>query len=57
MYAASLPDVKRWILPFAPHYDVRLVWHASTTNDPAQQWLRSLLRELFRRTERPKVRA
>ena len=52
MYAASLPDVKRWTLPFAPHYDVHLVWHASTTNDPAQHWLRNLLQELFRRGAR-----
>lgn len=55
MYAASLPDVRRWRLPFAPHYDVRLVWHASTGNDPAQLWLRNLLQELFRRTQRPKA--
>lgn len=49
MYAASLPDVQTWTLPFAPHYDVRLVWHASTARDPAQQWLRALLHELFGR--------
>lgn len=49
MYAASLPDLQAWELPFAPHYDVRLVWHASTARDPAQQWLRALLRELFGR--------
>lgn len=47
MYAASRPALRRWRLPFAPHYDVRLVWHASTASDPAQQWLRALLRELF----------
>jgi len=52
MYAASLHDVKTWNLPFAPYYDVRLVWHASTAKDPAQQWLRSLLQELFGRTGR-----
>ena len=54
MYAASLPDVKAWTLPFAPHYEVHLVWHASTTNDPAQQWLRELLHALFRRAEAPR---
>lgn len=41
--------VRVWKLPFAPHYDVRLLWHASTTNDPAQRWLRELLQELFGR--------
>lgn len=56
MYAASLRNVHVWKLAFAPHYDVRLVWHASTARDPAQQWLRLLLHELFGRTrgdERP----
>jgi DNA-binding transcriptional LysR family regulator len=52
MYAASLPDVQTWKLPFAPFYDVRLVWHASTARDPAQQWLRGLLHELFGRAGR-----
>lgn len=47
MYAASRPGLRMWKLPFAPHYDVRLVWHASTARDPAQQWLRALLRELY----------
>jgi len=41
--------VKTWKLPFAPHYDVRLVWHASTARDPGQQWLRGLLTKLFLR--------
>jgi DNA-binding transcriptional LysR family regulator len=49
MYAASLPEVQTWKLPFAPHYDVRMVWHASTARDPAQQWLRALLQQLFGR--------
>jgi DNA-binding transcriptional LysR family regulator len=49
MYAASRTGVRTWKLPFAPHYDVRLVWHASTTRDPAQQWLRALLHGLFGR--------
>lgn len=42
-------DVRVWKLPYAPGYDVRLVWHASTARDPAQQWLRALLHQLFRR--------
>ncbi|MBM3391782.1 MAG: LysR family transcriptional regulator [Betaproteobacteria bacterium] len=46
-YAASCEGVVVWKLPFALHYDVRLVWHSSTDRDPAQQWLRALLRELF----------
>lgn len=49
MYAASRQGLRTWKLPFAPHYDVRLVWHASTARDPAQQWLRTLLHELFGR--------
>lgn len=53
MYAASLHGVRTWQLPFAPHYEVRLVWHASTARDPAQQWLRGLLRLLFERPARP----
>jgi DNA-binding transcriptional LysR family regulator len=49
MYAANVPGVRTWQLPFAPWYDVRLVWHASTARDPAQGWLRGLLQELFAR--------
>ncbi|MDB5753154.1 MAG: transcriptional regulator, LysR family-like protein [Ramlibacter sp.] len=51
MYAASLADraIRVWKLRDAPFYDVRLVWHASTARDPAQQWLRALLHRLFRR--------
>lgn len=49
MYAQRLAGVQTWKLPFAPYYDVRLVWHASTARDPAQQWLRALLQELFGR--------
>lgn len=47
MYAASREGVRTWRLPFAPHYEVRLVWHGSTTRDPAQLWLRTLLHGLF----------
>ncbi|AMO24673.1 LysR family transcriptional regulator [Ramlibacter solisilvae] len=49
MYAASRPGLRVWKLPFAPRYEVRLVWHASTARDPAQQWFRELLNELFGR--------
>ncbi|MGV3570768.1 MAG: LysR family transcriptional regulator [Ramlibacter sp.] len=54
MYATALAqrDVRVWKLPDAPRYDVRLVWHASTAKDPAQQWLRALLHRLFRRPVR-----
>ncbi|RYY81394.1 MAG: LysR family transcriptional regulator, partial [Comamonadaceae bacterium] len=54
MYAAALAqrDIRVWKLPDAPFYDVRLVWHASTARDPAQQWLRELLHRLFRRPAR-----
>lgn len=54
MYAASLAqrELRVWQLPYAPFYDVRLVWHASTARDPAQQWLRALLKRLFGRMAR-----
>lgn len=55
MYAANLKerrDIRSWQLPraAAPMYDVRLVWHASTVNDPAHQWMRALVHELFAST-------
>jgi DNA-binding transcriptional LysR family regulator len=52
MYANNLrqrDDVRVWRLAHAPFYDVHLVWHASTTQDPAQRWMRELLQELFGR--------
>ena len=49
MYAAKLEAVRVWKLPFAPHYEVRLVWHASTAQDGAQRWMRACLHELFGR--------
>ncbi|MFP8834907.1 LysR substrate-binding domain-containing protein [Hydrogenophaga sp. XSHU_21] len=52
MYARNLQsrhEFKRWRLPDAPHYEVRLVWHASTARDPAHLWMRALLRRLFAR--------
>lgn len=53
MYARNLRrqfDFRLWELPQAPFYEVRLVWHASTTNDPAQRWMRALIHQLFART-------
>ena len=53
MYARKLGeryDLRRWRLAQAPHYDVQLVWHASTARDPAHQWMRALIRRLFGRT-------
>jgi len=52
MYAANLQarhDIRSWQLPraAAPMYEVRLVWHVSTNNDPAHQWMRALVHELF----------
>ncbi len=53
MYAENLRKrnpLRVWRLPNAPFYEVRLVWHASTERDPAQQWMRALLKRLFART-------
>lgn len=52
MYAENLRKrnaFRVWRLPNAPFYEVRLVWHASTERDPAQQWMRALLHRLFAR--------
>ena len=52
MYARKLGeryDLRVWRLPQAPHYDVHLVWHASTAQEPAQQWLRAQIQRLFSR--------
>jgi DNA-binding transcriptional LysR family regulator len=52
MYARSLEAryaFKRWRLPDAPAYEVRLVWHASTERDPAHRWMRELIQRQFRR--------
>lgn len=53
MYARNLRrhfDFRLWELPQAPFYEVRLVWHASTSNDPAHRWMRALIHQLFART-------
>jgi DNA-binding transcriptional LysR family regulator len=55
MYAANLRerhDLRVWKLPrvAAPAYEVRLLWHASTGQDPAQQWIRAQVQALFGRS-------
>lgn len=54
MYASNLGqrhDLRVWELPraAAPSYEVRLVWHASTAQDPAHQWIRAQVHRLFGR--------
>jgi DNA-binding transcriptional LysR family regulator len=52
MYARDLSrrfDFRIWGIPGAPTYEVRLVWHGSTDKDPAHQWMRSLVHQLFKR--------
>ena len=56
MYAANVCqrlDMRVWELPrvAAPRYEVRLVWHASTAQDPANQWIRAQVHRLFGRAE------
>ncbi|HEX4885930.1 MAG TPA: LysR family transcriptional regulator [Casimicrobiaceae bacterium] len=53
MYARAMAarwPVRVWTLPGeAPQYDVRMVWHATATHEPAHAWLRALVRRLFGR--------
>jgi DNA-binding transcriptional LysR family regulator len=54
MYAANvgqLHELRIWELPraAAPDYCVRLVWHASTAQDAAHQWIRAQVHRLFGR--------
>ena len=52
MYARNLGqrhDCRIWELPGAPSYEVRLVWHSSTDQDPAHQWMRALVHRLYKR--------
>jgi DNA-binding transcriptional LysR family regulator len=52
MYARNLLlryDLRVWQIPKAPSYEVRLVWHSSTDRDPAHQWMRALIKQLFNR--------
>lgn len=48
--AAKRFGVKLWELPGeAPVYEVRMVWHRSTAEDPRQSWLRDRVRQLLGR--------
>ena len=52
MYARNLMqryELRTWRIPEAPAYEVRLVWHSSTDRDPAHQWMRALVKQLFHR--------
>ncbi len=52
MYANNLRqryDFRVWKIPDAPSYEVRMVWHSSTDNDSAHQWMRALVQRLFQR--------
>ena len=51
MYANIRPGLRRWKLPFDAADDLRLIWHESTASDPAQQWLRARLFDLYRTAE------
>lgn len=53
MYANNLRqryNFRVWGIPDAPTYEVRMVWHSSTDNDPAHQWMRGLIQKLFKRS-------
>ena len=52
MYARNLMlryDLRTWRIAEAPSYEVSLVWHSSTDRDPAHQWMRALVKQLFYR--------
>ena len=53
MYARPMVarwPVRVWALPGdASGFDVRMVWHATATPEPAHQWLREPVRQLFAR--------
>jgi DNA-binding transcriptional LysR family regulator len=44
---AGRQDLQAWDLPEEAGYDVRMVWHRSVNDDPAQRWLREQVRRLF----------
>ncbi|MFZ2388704.1 MAG: LysR family transcriptional regulator [Polaromonas sp.] len=55
MYARKLRqrhDFRVLGLPGSPAYEVRLVWHGSTEKHPAHQWMRALVKKLFRQPVR-----
>jgi DNA-binding transcriptional LysR family regulator len=53
MYARAMAQrwpVRLWQLPGEPlAYDVRMIWHATATREPAHAWLRALVVRLFGR--------
>jgi DNA-binding transcriptional LysR family regulator len=53
MYARTMAErwpVRVWQLPGeALEYDVRMVWHATATREPAHAWLRAIVVRLFGR--------
>jgi len=53
MYARAVAErwpVRVWQLPGEPlEYDVRMLWHATATREPAHAWLRALVQRLFAR--------
>jgi len=44
---AARHGLQIWDLPEEAGYDVRMVWHRSVNDDPAQRWLREQVRRLF----------
>lgn len=55
MYARNLRqryEIRVWGIPNVPVYEVHLVWHSSTDNDPAHLWMRALIHQLFKRPVR-----
>jgi DNA-binding transcriptional LysR family regulator len=53
MYARNLRkryDFRVWGIPDVPAYEVHQLWHGSTDQDPAHQWMRALVSQLFRRS-------
>jgi len=53
MYGRAMGErwpVRVWQLPGEPlQYDVRMLWHATATHEPAHAWLRALVVRLFAR--------
>jgi len=59
MYAHHLQQrygFRVWGIPGAPDYEVRMVWHKSTDNDSAHQWMRTLACRLFKQPALPEQR-
>ena len=52
MYARNFShryDLRVWRIADLPAYEVHQLWHSSTEQDPAHQWMRTLVRQLFGR--------